>query len=1121
MSQVNSTVLLYMAADNNLWDAGQANLADFRIALSGLAPENVDFYIFFDCGPGNEHYTLKISGNTETKINFTIDPDSGTAEVLGGFIDYVMVDTGSASDLYSLILWDHGGGISGAMEDDANHNMISVPGIVGAIEGKGISVVGFDACLMASAEVAVEFAGSGVQYLVGSEEVEGGDGWNYFALAQGLAEAATTYALADAFWQAASANPGSIPTISLVDLAYAGNLESAMNRFASAALDLDSDSFRKLVWAVNETTWFGIHDPYNVNAYADAYYSSDILGFLRMLNTRFDAESEIILAGQELAGIIEDMVIRNHAINLHRGAGGLSLFLPTSSSHFGSLSRQLAKLSVSAGNSDWLKFVQLLGNNGIDDSDHVRFVDTGLGSYALPEGGNAFDLGIYTGGGTLFMRQALFAGDEPVRYRLLVRSSEEPGADGGVFVSGQNENAEIAYRLIDIATGTLLGSGSGAGGVTIPAPLLAAGNYLIELTSNLSTYFAIRYDSPRVGTIDHFETVVDNNELVRATVCDIGYQTGLSTSAADPDYYRISAGQSRLDYLMVDGPAITGDSLTVYLYNAQTGQRWRAFWSDGSDAYVGSATGATHIMIVGNGVETVNYSFHLTASSYGNDDPRYAFTGRLDAVTTKNIFSGETGLTVNTAGFYSLAADSLVFEGVNATITIFDADNRKVASGSVKNGKLSFKQTLLRIGNYTIQVQTTNRKLEGDYSFRFQEDMLFRNANLYNDDWVDLKTSGDAGLTAVEGAPLTYTIGDHLSELFSEWVGYSDAIDYRRIDFEYDGSYTFNFNADTRIQLSVNRLVEQQDGTFKLVIIKSKNLGRGEKWEMLNGLLLEKGTYYLAVKSLDAAKGIGGQYSVYLNGANSELSLYAENSDDNWEALDERWQAWMQSPWDKIVAGDWVGFGDEIDYREFRVAESGTYSFKVESDGNLKVAISIVNAKGTLTALKTLSVSGKAGSGKLNNILLDAGNTYYVSVLSTDAKSGRSASYGIGGDGGTVCQRIDLDSPSALAFDLGKKESTRLTFDIAEADLYSFDSFREFNLKLYAYDETTNKLKAVGLRNNSATLEGTYYLDLTAKNTLSGSLAFDDGSNTFFWQAAPFSDAFSDSQRKSTLTQLA
>lgn len=96
-----------------------------------------------------------------------------------------------AADNYSLILWDHGGGpIYGYGYDEYNKkNSLSLIEIKEALDETGfkgdnkLEFIGFDACLMASAEVAYTLSDH-ANYMVASQEAEPVDGWYYSFLSK-------------------------------------------------------------------------------------------------------------------------------------------------------------------------------------------------------------------------------------------------------------------------------------------------------------------------------------------------------------------------------------------------------------------------------------------------------------------------------------------------------------------------------------------------------------------------------------------------------------------------------------------------------------------------------------------------------------------------------------------------------------------------------------------------------------------------------------------------------------------------------------------------------------------------------------------------------------------------
>jgi len=93
------------------------------------------------------------------------------------------------ADRYALVLWNHGSGIDGicweqSMDED---DVITVQELGSALQeiteyaGKPLDIVGFDACLMSTIEVAYEIAPY-ARYLIGSEITEPTYGWDYSTL---------------------------------------------------------------------------------------------------------------------------------------------------------------------------------------------------------------------------------------------------------------------------------------------------------------------------------------------------------------------------------------------------------------------------------------------------------------------------------------------------------------------------------------------------------------------------------------------------------------------------------------------------------------------------------------------------------------------------------------------------------------------------------------------------------------------------------------------------------------------------------------------------------------------------------------------------------------------------
>jgi hypothetical protein len=155
----------------------------------------------------------------------------GISETLESFIAFSLAQF--PSDNTALILWDHGGGWKGMGPDESDgHDILTLPELRSAISG-GLSevglnqfdLIGMDACLMATYEVAHAVDGL-TRYLLASEELEPGHGWDYRALATLLDQSAVQaadlgVALTDGFErQAKEAETSGDITLSLLDMAH-------------------------------------------------------------------------------------------------------------------------------------------------------------------------------------------------------------------------------------------------------------------------------------------------------------------------------------------------------------------------------------------------------------------------------------------------------------------------------------------------------------------------------------------------------------------------------------------------------------------------------------------------------------------------------------------------------------------------------------------------------------------------------------------------------------------------------------------------------------------------------------------------------------------------------------
>ena len=247
------TVLVYMAADNDLEPFAVQDLLE--MAEVGSSDKlhivaQVDRAIGYSEDPagslGNFHSTKRVlvGKGGFTELSDLGEMDRTKPEHLADFIAWGIEQY--PAERIALVLWNHGAGVAGfATDDTAEGATMSLPQIGEAV-GKGLAkagrdrldLVGFDACLMATFEVAATVAPF-AEYLLASEELEPGHGWNWASLGllrdnPGSDVPALGKRIADDFLiYAKKEETDAGTTLSLVDLTLLDEVGAAVDVLAS------------------------------------------------------------------------------------------------------------------------------------------------------------------------------------------------------------------------------------------------------------------------------------------------------------------------------------------------------------------------------------------------------------------------------------------------------------------------------------------------------------------------------------------------------------------------------------------------------------------------------------------------------------------------------------------------------------------------------------------------------------------------------------------------------------------------------------------------------------------------------------------------------------------------
>jgi hypothetical protein len=193
--------------------------------------------------------------------------DSGT---LTGFIDFAM--QAYPAEKYGLILWNHGGGSIlgfGVDEHFAYDNLSTLELSYALNNSKALEekfeFIGFDACLMATVEVA-HVTKDYAHFLIASQDLEPGSGWDYGWL-QTLGDnphlngAEIGETIVDTFTDQYTGSDEN-STLSIIDLDKIEPVIVSMGKLMEACnIDLSAETFSRFAQARNNTRSFGGGSP--------------------------------------------------------------------------------------------------------------------------------------------------------------------------------------------------------------------------------------------------------------------------------------------------------------------------------------------------------------------------------------------------------------------------------------------------------------------------------------------------------------------------------------------------------------------------------------------------------------------------------------------------------------------------------------------------------------------------------------------------------------------------------------------------------------------------------------------------------------------------------------------
>lgn len=194
------TILIYMAADNDLNEAGVADLIEMKKVGSS---DRVDVIVQIDRARAQgrtQRLRVRRGGSIDDDVVETLrETNTGSPTTLQQFVRWGV--SSYPAERYILVVWNHGSGWddsdiyrlasnrilparAGIGFDDSARDFLDSAELKSAMEdaraalGRPLDILAFDACLMNMIEVVYQLRGTS-EVIIGSEEVEPDSGWPY------------------------------------------------------------------------------------------------------------------------------------------------------------------------------------------------------------------------------------------------------------------------------------------------------------------------------------------------------------------------------------------------------------------------------------------------------------------------------------------------------------------------------------------------------------------------------------------------------------------------------------------------------------------------------------------------------------------------------------------------------------------------------------------------------------------------------------------------------------------------------------------------------------------------------------------------------------------------------
>lgn len=437
----NTWAIYWYLCGSDLESGGGLATIDIAEMLEVTLPENVKVVI--QTGGASAWQNEVISAETTGRYLYEGDallhigeqPSSnmGDPNTLAQFLQFC--NERYPADHQVVVFWNHGGGsLSGVIFDERyDFDSLTLPELKSAFAvapaASGMyEIIGFDACLMATVDMADTLRGH-ARYMVASEELEYGGGWNYTGFMEAFANggpasgAELGRAICDTFYTTCEADGcADMATLSVVDLEKAGALLAEYKRAGDEILLAGCRGRLPYLGAFGRAGHAA--ENYGGNNDEQGYYHMVDLGdFVKHLGAD---ELTKLGNGQALLAALSECVVYQVKGRLRREASGLSCYY-----------------NYGGGADGGVNGIVAFRNIGTSKSLSIYYAYASFGFLSDSDAAYVEELAASAGQGGITPDQNLFAGWADDLHGIPITSDER----GGWVISMAEEEAEAVAEV--------------------------------------------------------------------------------------------------------------------------------------------------------------------------------------------------------------------------------------------------------------------------------------------------------------------------------------------------------------------------------------------------------------------------------------------------------------------------------------------------------------------------------------------------------------------------------------------------------------------------------------------------------------------------------------------------